>query len=157
MRRFWTESDVKLTAVATTLSLEVRVSEALSIPIVGAPDVVTARVEGRNLARKMGFGVVDQARISTAISELASNVVLHVGAGTITLRPIQDPRRRGLEIVCCDHGQGIADVNLVMREDHSRHRGLGMGLSGTRRLVDEFEICSEPGQGTVVTARKWLR
>jgi serine/threonine-protein kinase RsbT len=151
------ESDVKLAAGVTTLSLEVRVSEALSIPIAGDPDIVTARVEGRNLARKMGFGVVDQARISTAISELASNVVLHVGAGTMTLRPIENPRRRGLEIVCADHGQGIADVNLVMQEGHSRHRGLGMGLSGARRLMDEFEICSKPGQGTVITARKWLR
>jgi serine/threonine-protein kinase RsbT len=151
------ESDVKLAAGVTTLSLEVRVSEALSIPIAGDPDIVTARVEGRNLARKMGFGVVDQARISTAISELASNVVLHVGVGTITLRPIENPRRQGLEIVCADHGRGIADVNLVMQEGHSRHHGLGMGLSGARRLMDEFEICSEPGRGTVVTARKWLR
>ena len=157
MRRFSMEPDVKLVAVATMLSLEVRVSEALSIPITSDPDIVTARVEGRNLARKMGFGVVDQARISTAISELASNVVLHVGAGTIMLRPIASPRQRGLEIVCTDHGQGIADVNLVMQEGHANHHGLRMGLSGARRLMDEFEICSQPGQGTVVTARKWLR
>lgn len=131
--------------------------ETLRLPILSDLDVVTARVEGRNMARQLGFGVIDQARIATAISELARNVVLYAGNGSVTLRPIENPSRRGLEVVCADSGPGITNVELVMREGYSSHRGLGMGLPGTRRLMDEFEIQSKPGEGTVVTVRKWLR
>ncbi len=132
-------------------------AESLHFQILSDLDIVMARVEGRNLARELGFGVIDQARIATAISELSRNVVLYAGRGMVTLRPIETPQRRGLEIVCADSGPGIADVNLVMREGYSSRRGLGMGLPGTRRLMDEFEIRSRPGEGTVITARKWLR
>ena len=132
-------------------------TESLHFQILNDLDIVMARVEGRNLARSLGFGVIDQARVATAISELTRNIVLYAGKGTVTLRPIETPQRRGLEIVCADSGPGIADVALVMREGYSSRRGLGMGLPGTRRLMDEFEIRSKPGQGTVITARKWLR
>jgi serine/threonine-protein kinase RsbT len=132
-------------------------ADSLHIPILSDLDIVMARVEGRNMARDLGFGVIDQARIATAISELTRNIVLYAGTGAITLRPIETPQRRGLEIVCADTGPGITDVNLVMREGYSSRRGLGMGLPGTRRLMDEFEIRSKSGEGTVITARKWLR
>jgi serine/threonine-protein kinase RsbT len=132
-------------------------TESLHFQILNDLDIVMARVEGRNLARSLGFGVIDQARVATAISELTRNIVLYAGKGTVTLRAIETPQRHGLEIVCADSGPGIADVALVMREGYSSRRGLGMGLPGTRRLMDEFEIRSKPGEGTVITARKWLR
>ena len=132
-------------------------ADSLHLPILSDMDIVMARVEGRNMARDLGFGVIDQARIATAISELARNIVLYAGTGSVTLRPIEAPQRRGLEIVCADTGPGITDVGLVMREGYSSRRGLGMGLPGTRRLMDEFEIRSKSGEGTVITARKWLR
>jgi serine/threonine-protein kinase RsbT len=120
-------------------------------------DIVAARVEGRNLARQMGFDIIDQARIATAISELTRNVVLYAKEGILILKSLEDGRRRGLEVVCEDQGPGIADLELVMQDGYSSQRGLGMGLPGTRRLMDEFDIQSEPGKGTTVIVRKWLR
>jgi serine/threonine-protein kinase RsbT len=119
-------------------------------------DIVAARVEGRNLARTMGFGVIDQARIATAISELARNVVLYATRGQITLTPVEKDGKHGLQIVCEDEGPGIEDVGMVMRDAYSSTQGLGMGLPGTRRLMDEFDIKSQVGLGTVVVACKWL-
>jgi serine/threonine-protein kinase RsbT len=119
-------------------------------------DIVAARVEGRNLARTMGFGVIDQARIATAISELARNVVLYADAGQIILTPLEQDGKRGLRIVCEDRGPGIEDVDLVMRNGYSSMQGLGMGLPGTRRLMDEFEIKSRVGIGTTIVVCKWL-
>jgi serine/threonine-protein kinase RsbT len=130
--------------------------EVRRVPINSDLDIVAARVEGRNLARSMGFGVIDQARIATAISELARNVVLYAACGQITLTDMEKDGRRGLQIVCEDHGPGIEDVELVMRNGYSSMQGLGMGLPGTKRLMDEFEIRSEIGVGTVVVACKWL-
>jgi serine/threonine-protein kinase RsbT len=119
-------------------------------------DIVTARVEGRNLARAMGFGVIDQARIATAISELARNIVLYAHTGQISLSAIEKDGKRGLRIVCEDQGPGIEDVGVVMRNGYSSMQGLGMGLPGTKRLMDEFEITSQVGIGTTVTICKWL-
>lgn len=120
-------------------------------------DIVSARVEGRDMAKALGFGTIDQARIATAISELTRNIVLYAGEGTVTLRPIERGNKKGIEVVCEDHGPGIEDVNLVMQDGYSTSRGLGMGLPGAKRLMDEFEIESQVGKGTRVTARKWLR
>lgn len=120
-------------------------------------DIVSARVEGRDMAKALGFGTIDQARIATAISELTRNIVLYAGEGTVTLRPIERGSKKGIEVVCEDHGPGIEDVNLVMQDGYSTSRGLGMGLPGAKRLMDEFEIESQVGKGTRVTARKWLR
>jgi len=120
-------------------------------------DIVSARVEGRDMARALGFGTIDQARIATAISELARNIVLYAGEGTVTLRLIERGTKKGIEVICEDHGPGIEDVNLVMRDGYSTSRGLGMGLPGARRLMDEFDIESKAGVGTRVTVRKWLR
>ncbi len=119
-------------------------------------DIVSARVEGRNLAKRLGFGVIDQARIATAISELARNLVLYADGGQISLQALEEGGRRGIQIVCSDEGPGIADIDLVMQDGYSTQRGLGMGLPGTRRLMDEFEIESQVEVGTTVTIRKWL-
>lgn len=125
-------------------------------PINNDLDIVAARVEGRNLAKEMGFGIIDQARIATAISELARNVVLYAHSGQIILKQIDTNEKIGLEIICEDQGPGIRDVDLVMRDGYSTTRGLGMGLPGTKRLMDEFEIESQVGIGTTVIVRKWL-
>jgi len=120
-------------------------------------DIVTARVRGRDLARAMGFGVIDQARVATAISELARNVVLYAGEGEMVLQRVEERGRVGLEVVCADAGPGIPDVGMALRDGFSTSNGLGMGLPGTKRLMDEFAIETAPGQGTTITVRKWLR
>jgi serine/threonine-protein kinase RsbT len=128
------------------------------IPVKTDLDIVAARVEGRNMAREMGFGTIDQARIATAISELARNVVLYAESGEVTIRMIvTDDRRRGLEVVCQDQGPGIADLMLAQQDGYSTSGGLGMGLPGTKRLMDEFHIETELDVGTKVTIRKWMR
>lgn len=131
-------------------------AEARRVPINSELDIVAARVEGRNMAKGMGFGIIDQARIATAISELARNVVLYARSGQIILREANRTGKTGLEIICEDQGPGIRDVRQVMDEENSPGQGSGMGLRGTRRLMDEFEIESHAGTGTTVTARKWL-
>jgi serine/threonine-protein kinase RsbT len=132
------------------------VAEVLRIPISSDLDIVTARVEGRNLARDMGFDIIDQARIATAISELARNVVLYAYSGEVILNRVEPNGRVGLEVVCTDHGPGIENPQSILSGTHSGDDELNMGLAGTRRLMDEFAIESEPGVGTIVTARKWL-
>lgn len=120
-------------------------------------DVIVARSKGRELAKEMGFGVVDQARIPTAISELARNILVHAGSGVIRIREIEAGSRRGMEIAAEDHGPGIEDVELALTEGYTTSTGLGLGLPGAKRLTDEMEIRSKIGEGTVVVARKWLR
>jgi serine/threonine-protein kinase RsbT len=132
------------------------VPEIRRVPINNDLDIVAARVEGRDLAKKMGFGIIDQARIATAISELARNVILYAHSGQIILNQIERDGRAGLQIICEDQGPGIQDVEVVLRNSHATTQGLGMGLPGTRRLMDEFEITSQVGIGTTVTVCKWL-
>jgi serine/threonine-protein kinase RsbT len=133
-------------------------AEERCIPVKTDLDIVSARVEGRNLARELGFGTIDQARIATAISELARNVVLYAPEGKVTVRAVvSDDAGRGMEVVCEDNGPGIVDVELVMQDGYSTSSGLGMGLPGTKRLMDEFEIDTKVGVGTKVTVRKWLK
>jgi serine/threonine-protein kinase RsbT len=130
-------------------------------------DIVRARSLARDLAKRLGFGLVDQSRIATAVSELTRNVVRYAtdGRGEVFIRvlsapPTAEPRapgRSGIEIVVADDGPGIADVAQAMREGFTSGTGMGMGLPGTRRLMDEMHIESAPGQGTTVTVRKWRR
>lgn len=107
------------------------------------------------MAKELGFGVIDQARIATAISELARNIVLYTEGGEILIEIIEENDRSGIQVTSQDQGPGIADIELVMQDGYSTQRGLGMGLPGTRRLMDEFEIESELGVGTTVRVRKW--
>jgi serine/threonine-protein kinase RsbT len=126
------------------------------IQITNDLDIVAARVEGRNLAKEIGFGVIDQARIATAISELARNVVLYAHSGEIILNCIKPDGRLGLQIICTDHGPGIRDLDLILDRGRLPSHELGMGLPGTRRLMDEFDIETSLGIGTTVTVCKWL-
>jgi serine/threonine-protein kinase RsbT len=133
-------------------------AEERCIPVKTDLDIVSARVEGRNLAKELGFGTIDQARIATAISELARNVILYAPEGRVTVTAIvSDDGGRGIKVVCEDNGPGIANVELVMQDGYSTSSGLGMGLPGTKRLMDEFEIETKLGVGTKVTVRKWLK
>ena len=118
-------------------------------------DLVIARAEGRAMAERLGFRRPDPTLIATAISELARNLVMHVGHGEIVMRPIVEDRRYGVLVIVRDEGQGIADVDAALRLGHASRGGLGLGLPGARRLMDEFEIESGPGKGTTVTMRKW--
>ncbi len=120
-------------------------------------DIVAARQAARNLSKLMGFGLVDQTRITTAISELARNIVLYAGEGSIYLRSVHDGCQNGIEILASDDGPGIADIKLAMQDGYTTSRGLGTGLPGTKRLMDEFSIRSSLGEGTQVVVRKWLR
>jgi serine/threonine-protein kinase RsbT len=118
-------------------------------------DLVIARAEGRAMAQRLGFRRPDPTLIATAISELARNLVMHVGHGEIIMRPIVEDRRSGVLVIVRDEGQGIADVDAALRLGHASRGGLGLGLPGARRLMDEFEVDSQPGKGTTVTMRKW--
>ena len=118
-------------------------------------DLVIARAEGRAMAQRLGFRRPDPTLIATAISELARNLVMHVGHGEIIMRPIVEDRRSGVLVIVRDEGPGIADVDAALRLGHASRGGLGLGLPGARRLMDEFEIDSQPGKGTTVTMRKW--
>ena len=135
-------------------------SSPLRVAVAGEDDIVAARQMARDLARALGFRAIDQSRITTAVSELARNVVRYAtgGHGEVTLRPLgAGEGGAGIEIVVSDAGPGIADVAQAMREGYTSGRGLGMGLPGTRRLMDEMAIDSAPGRGTTVTIRKRLR
>ena len=132
-------------------------SRERTVPIRSDLDIVTARVEGRELAKELGFGVIDQARIATAISELTRNIVQYAERGETMMRSIEHAGRVGIEIVCQDQGPGIPDIELAMQDGFSTSTSLGMGMPGAKRLMDEFEVESEVGVGTTVTIRKWLR
>lgn len=126
-----------------------------SIEVKNEYDIISVRGFGRGIASRLGFGVVDQCRITTAISELARNAVVHGKGGTVTIKTIQN-EKKGIEIICKDDGPGIEDIELALKGGYSTVGGLGIGLSGTRRLMDEFHITSSLGKGTTVTIRKWL-
>lgn len=120
-------------------------------------DIVSARQMGRHLAKELGFGVVDQARIATAISELARNIYLYASEGIIEVQPVQsDSGKSGMTIIARDQGPGIEDIRQVMQDGFTTSGGLGAGLPGVKRLMDEFTIDSSYGEGTEVIGTKWL-
>jgi serine/threonine-protein kinase RsbT len=119
-------------------------------------DIVLVRRTAREAASKAGFGSTDVTRIVTASSELARNIFKYAGQGTMRWRCIASGDRAGLELEFRDQGPGIADVELAMQEGYTTSGGLGMGLPGAKRLVDEMKIRSTPGQGTIVTLKKWI-
>jgi len=120
-------------------------------------DVVTARQEGRALALLLGFSSGDATVVATAISELARNIVLYAKGGEIVITLAEQGSQRGLKITARDEGTGIRDVERVLRRGYSTSGGLGLGLPGVRRMMDEFELVSQSGKGTVVTVKKWRR
>lgn len=120
-------------------------------------DIVLVRQQARTLAKDMGFSPSDLTLIATALSELARNIVSYARQGEIILSQIRQENRRGISIIARDHGPGIADIERAMLDGYSTGKGLGLGLPGTKRLMDEFEITSSVGQGTTVKATKWVR
>ena len=118
-------------------------------------DIVTARQKGRALAIELGFSTGDATLIATSISELARNIVSYARRGEIILKAIQGSSRQGISIIASDSGPGIRDIRQAMRDGFSTSGSLGLGLPGVRRLMDDFEIASEPGRGTMVTVKKW--
>ncbi len=118
-------------------------------------DVVMVRQRVRAHAVALGFSLVDQTKIVTAASELARNVLVHGGGGTASIEPVENGSRKGLRLTFADEGPGIADISLAMRDGYSTAGGLGLGLSGAKRLSNDFEISSGAGKGTRVTVARW--
>ncbi|MEV7965152.1 anti-sigma regulatory factor [Sphaerisporangium sp. NPDC088356] len=127
------------------------------LAITSNDEVVIVRQKVRASAIELGFSLVDQTKIVTAASELARNTLVHAGGGHARIETVQNATRRGLRLVFSDSGPGISDLKLALTDGWSSGGGLGLGLSGSRRLVDEFDLDSEPGRGTVVTVTKWTR
>lgn len=126
------------------------------MPIASDLDIVAARMAARELALEMGFDGADLVMIATAVSEVARNIVEYAKPGEVRLAVIDNGARRGLQVMAHDRGPGIADVDRAMEDGYSSARGLGLGLPGARRLMDEFQIESQPGKGTNITMKKWL-
>jgi serine/threonine-protein kinase RsbT len=120
-------------------------------------DLVPARAQARALAERLGFSRTDATLIATAISEIARNIVVHVGHGEIELRPVEEESRSGLVVIARDDGPGIRNVEAALRDGYAGRGGLGLGLPGARRLMDDFDVVSPPGLGTTVTMTKWRR
>lgn len=128
---------------------------AETLPLLRAEHIVIVRQSVRQLAIGLGFSLVDQTKIVTAASELARNTILHGGGGTVLVETLNDGPKRGVRLTFEDRGVGIPDIDLAMRDGFTTTGGLGLGLSGSKRLCNEFEIASEPGKGTTVTITKW--
>ena len=120
-----------------------------------AEDVVAVRQAVRQRAVELGFNLVDQTKIVTAASELARNTVQYGGGGTVTIEALEELGRRGLRLTFADNGPGIKDIELAMKDGYTTAGGLGLGLSGARRLSNDFHIDSTPGEGTRVTITRW--
>jgi serine/threonine-protein kinase RsbT len=130
-------------------------SDETRVPIYSDKDVVTARERGRALAADLGFSSVDLTLIVTAISEVARNIVLYADHGEILFEQVQDPSRKGISVVATDSGPGIPDIGKAMQDSYSTGNGLGLGLPGSKRLMDDFEVVSDVGRGTTVRMVKW--
>jgi len=131
------------------------VPDELLVPIASDVDVVTARQQGRSVAADAGFSSGDQTVIAAAISELARNILMYARRGEIALNVISNGDRQGLVVVARDQGPGIPDVGRALQDGYSTSGGLGLGLPGARRLMDEFDVSSVVGKGTTVTMKKW--
>lgn len=130
-------------------------AQTVRIAINAEMDIAKAILQAGRVCADLGFGPGDQSRVATAVSELARNIHKYAGAGHVVIGPIEHKGRRGIEIVAEDKGPGIADLELAMSDHFSSGGTLGLGLPGVRRMMDEFEVESAPGQGTRVTGRKW--
>jgi serine/threonine-protein kinase RsbT len=131
--------------------------EAHRLQIAADVDIVNARQRVRQLAAECGFSPGDQTVIAAAVSEVARNIVMYAKRGEIEFSAVQDTDRVGLRTVARDDGPGIRDVPRALQDGFSTSGGLGLGLPGAQRLMDEFEVASEPGHGTTVTMTKWTR
>ena len=129
--------------------------KAETIPVRGDADVVSIRQIIRQWTMDLGFGLVDQTKMVTAASELARNMVLYGGGGEVRLEALNSDVRRGLKVTFEDHGPGIPDIQLALKDGYTTGNGLGLGLGGAKRLVNDFDVHSRPGEGTRVTITRW--
>jgi serine/threonine-protein kinase RsbT len=128
---------------------------AETLPLNSQEDVVRARQVVREWAVKLGFNLVDQTKLVTATSELARNTVIYGGGGTMCLEALANGTHHGLRLTFEDQGPGIPDIELALKDGYTTGGGLGLGLGGAKRLMNEFEINSQPGRGTRVSIAKW--
>ena len=126
-----------------------------TLPLERSDEIVLVRQAVRQRAIELGFSLVDQTKIVTAASELARNTIQHGGGGVALIESVNDGARRGLRLTFQDNGPGIPDVALAMKDGYTTAGGLGLGLSGAKRLSNEFDISSAPGQGTRVVIARW--
>jgi serine/threonine-protein kinase RsbT len=133
--------------------MNVQADKTLSIQ--STDDIVQVRHAVRDAAVRLGFGLVDQTKMVTAASELARNAATYGGGGTVSMEVLRDERRTGLKVIFTDQGPGIPDIELALKDGYTTGDGLGIGLGGARRLVNEFEIDSRPGEGTRVSIVRW--
>jgi serine/threonine-protein kinase RsbT len=131
------------------------VTGEIRVAVSSDADVVEAREKGRELSAQLGFSSIDLTLIVTAISEVARNILLYAKEGEIVLSLEQDDGQKGIVVVARDDGPGIPDLELAMRDSYSTGNGLGLGLPGARRLMDEFQIESEVSKGTTIVMKKW--
>ena len=132
-------------------------ADELRIPVTADVDVVTARQRGRELAAQAGFSSGDQTVIAAAISEIARNILNYAKRGEVQLTVVTNGDKQGVVIVARDQGPGIPDVQRALEDGYSTSGGLGLGLPGARRLMDDFDVTSTVGKGTTVTMKKWRR
>jgi serine/threonine-protein kinase RsbT len=132
-------------------------AEVIRVTIGSGMDSVTARQRGRALARELGFSGSDGVRIATAISKVARNIIKYAKHGEIVLEALHEGNRTGVLVIARDAGPGIPNVELAMLDGYSTSWGLGLGLPGAQRLMDQFEIAAQVGVGTTVTMKKWVR
>jgi len=126
------------------------------VAIAADVDIVLARQTGRQLAEQLGFSLTDLTLIATAVSEVARNIASFAGTGEIIFSVVRENGRQGIEVVARDQGPGIPDIERALKDGYSTSRGMGLGLPGARRLMDDFELSSTPGSGTTVVMRKWV-
>jgi len=131
------------------------VSRSDKLPVASDGDIVAVRQRVRSLAVELGFSLVNQTKIVTAASELARNTVVHGGGGTVEIEVLVDGARRGIRLTFRDHGPGIPDLAAALRDGFTTGGGLGLGLGGARRLCNDFDLQSTPGDGTVVRIVRW--
>jgi serine/threonine-protein kinase RsbT len=133
------------------------VADEIRVAIRTDADVVTARQEARAMGAELGFSSTDLTLLATAISEVARNITTYAGEGEVALRVLHDSGREGIEVIASDDGPGIENVERAMQDGFTTGSGLGLGLPGARRLVDEFDVRTQPGSGTRVRLVKWTR
>jgi serine/threonine-protein kinase RsbT len=133
------------------------VADEVRVAIRTDADVVCARQEARTMGASLGLSSTDLTLLATAISEVARNITTYAGEGEVQLRVVTDGGREGIEVIAADEGPGIADVERAMQDGYTTGNGLGLGLPGTRRLVDDFELETVPGAGTRIRLVKWSR
>ena len=126
-----------------------------TVPVTEEPHIVTVRQAVRKMAVGIKLSLVDQTKVITAASELARNLLIYGGGGEVTLELLHEGARQGLRVHFVDEGPGIEDISLALKDGHTTGGGMGLGLGGARRLVNEFDIVSSPGKGTHITITRW--